>query len=83
MDKHKLELLLKPFQDRCIAEGINVAKLIISKTHQDSNNDFYVDVCIPNLTADNYEELLDKTYDILLNTIDKKIRNYVFTFCVT
>ena len=82
MDKNKLELLLAPFKERCVAEGINVVKLLIKEAYPGITDSYFLDVCIPDVTVANYNSVLDKTFNILQNTIDEETLNYVLTFCV-
>jgi hypothetical protein len=82
MDKNKLELLLKPFQEKCIAEGINVAKLLIKEAYPGITDSYFLDVCIPDVTVENYNSILDKTFKILKETTDEKTLDYVFTYCI-
>ena len=43
---------------------------------------FYVDVCIPDVTATNYDDVVDKVYDTIWVKIGDAARKYIFTLCV-
>jgi len=82
MDRNKLELLLEPFKEHCIAEGINVAKLLVKEAYPGITDSYCLDVCIPDITVENYDLVLNKTSNILRNTIDEKTLDYIFTYCI-
>ena len=81
MDSKELKLNLKPFQEQCDKEGIKIANILIREAEPDIGS-FYLNVCIPSLTAENYQSILDRTFDILMKTTDKQTLKAVFTYCV-
>lgn len=81
MDSKELKLKLEPFRKQCELDGIKIADILIKEAYPETES-YYVDVCIPTVTAENYKSILDRTFNILINTIDKKTRTFVFTYCV-
>jgi len=82
MDTKQLELKLQPFKKQCEAEGFCIANIIVEEVPEGLGNAYYVDVCIPSITVDNYLEIRDRTFEILLETTDDDTLRYVFTYCV-
>jgi hypothetical protein len=81
MDKYKLRKKLQPFQDKCKEEGFNVKEIIISQEFPDLDI-FFINVCIPDMDDENYEDVWDETFKILRDTIDEETLDYVSTYCV-
>ena len=81
MDKNQLRIKLQPLVKQCELENIHIENVIIEDV--DAIAQYYVDLCIPHLTAENFNYIHDRTFDILLETTDKDTREFIFTFCVT
>ena len=83
MDKDKLIKELQPYINELRQDGIKVEGLSLCEVYEGSRyTPFYVDVCIPSVTADNYDYVVDKVYDTIWPQISDATRKYIFTLCV-
>ena len=84
MDKNKLEQIIQPFINELEQYDIKVKCLNLREVYEGSAyTPFYVDICIPSITAENYDEVVDKVYDIIWVKISDEARKYIFSLCVT
>ena len=83
MDTRELEKKLQPLKERLDAENIFVKCLIIKESIEGfARAPFYVDVCIPSVTVENYDTILSRVYDIFGEITDDITRKSVFALCV-
>ena len=83
MDSKKLKEKLQPLVDFCISNEINVCDVTVKETLPGAIPEkFYVDLCIPNLTLENYEEIHSKAFNYFWNDLDKDIKFFISGFCI-
>ena len=85
MDREKLKKILQPVIAQCEAEKIHISDVTIEEVEMfmgTASPQFYVDLCIPSLTGENYNDIYDRVFDIYWDMIDKDIRRCISDFCV-
>lgn len=85
MDQKQLEREIQPVLDICKSENIHISDVNIEEMEMfrgTASPQFYVDLCIPTLNENNYDEIYDKVFDIYWNTVDVNIRSFIADFCV-
>ena len=86
MDREKLKEKIQPVIINCKEKGINIVDVIIEEVEMfkgTARTQFYVDLCIPDLTAENYNNIYDRVFDIYWDIIDEDIRSFISDFSVT
>ena len=84
MNETELELKmlekLMPFWKRCNSNNLTIANIYVE---EQTSYHFYVWFCMPNLTAEEYDDVFDKISDIYREFTDEETKDLIFAWCIT